>query len=68
MADQQNPLSDNEKQELKALQDERKATGGHMSDSSRLRLSELQNREKPGALTGGSTADEDKPKQTFGKK
>lgn len=38
------PLSDNEKQEMKALQDERKATGGHMSDSSRTRLSALQNR------------------------
>jgi hypothetical protein len=38
------PLSDSEKQELKALQDERKVTGGHMSDSARLRLSTLQNR------------------------
>lgn len=44
-----NPLSDNEKQELKALQDERKGSGGHMSDSSRLRLSELQNRQKAAA-------------------
>lgn len=56
-------LSDNEKQEMKALQDERKATGGHMSDSSRIRLSELQNREvaakdekkETAALAGGGT-------------
>jgi hypothetical protein len=39
------PLSKDEQEEMKALQDERKATGGHMSDSARTRLSQLQNRE-----------------------
>lgn len=50
-------ISDNEKEEMKALQDERKATGGHMSDSARLRLSELQNRiEKNKATTTTAAA------------
>lgn len=44
-----NPLSDNEKDELKALQDIRKGAGNGetvMSDSQRLRLSELLNRQQ----------------------
>lgn len=48
-------LSDNEKQEMKALQDERKATGGHISDSSRIRLSELQKRAGEAKASSSST-------------
>ena len=43
------PLNDNEKDEMKALQDERKIAGEgkgpQFTDSQRARLSELQNRE-----------------------
>lgn len=56
-------LTDNEREEMKALQDERKATEGHMSDSHRLRLSELQNRDIEGKQQqkksgSGSTSNE----------
>lgn len=53
------PLSKNEQEEMKALQDERKATGGHISDSARTRLSELQNR-------AAETKESDKPEPKTG--
>jgi len=56
-------LSDGEKQEMKGLQDKRKETGGHMTDSERARLSELltkageeKNKPAPAAATAASTA------------
>jgi len=35
-------LGDAEKAEMKGLQEKRKSTGGHITDSERTRLSELQ--------------------------
>lgn len=66
MTNKQN-LSDSEQEELKALQDERKATEGHMSDSRRIRLSELLNKqkgdqEKTGATTASVSAAEQREK------
>lgn len=40
-------LSKEEQDELKALQEERKESGGHITDSQRARLSELQAKEEP---------------------
>jgi hypothetical protein len=61
-------LEDKEKEELKGLQDKRKETGGHLTDSERLRLSALmkaadegKEKEKPPAASTGGTG-------TFGKK
>lgn len=61
MTDNKQNLSKEEQEELKALQDERKATEGHMSDSRRIRLSELLNKqkgdqEKTGATTTASVS------------
>ena len=48
-------LNDNEKAELKGLQEKRKETGGHITDSERTRLSELQGKNKatPAAEAAG---------------
>lgn len=52
-----NKLSESEQEELKALQDERKVTEGHISDSRRIRLSELLSKQKGGdEKTGATTA------------
>ena len=68
------PLSKNEQDEMKALQDERKATGGHMSDSSRIRLSQLQNRaaelkdekKESAAASASAKEEDDKPEPRTG--
>lgn len=63
------PLTKDEQQEMKALQDERKATGGHMTDSARTRLSELQNRGaeiKEEKAEAKAAAAEDKPEPRTG--
>ena len=66
------PLNDQEKEEMKALQEIRKGAGNGgtvMSDSQRLRLSELQNRqgeakqEKKAESSGSSSSS-----GAFGKK
>ena len=50
-------LNESEKKEMEGLQKQRKDTGGHLTDSERTRLSELQGKAgKPAAaVTTGTT-------------
>lgn len=62
MADKKSNLSEQEKEEMKALQEMRKGAGNGgttFTDSQRIRLSELQNKEQGGAAETGATTKKD---------
>lgn len=67
MADKKSNLSEQEKEEMKALQDMRRLAGEggkdrvQFTDSQRIRLSELQNKEQSGAAETGATTKKEEP-------
>jgi hypothetical protein len=61
-------LSKDEQEELKKLQTARKETEGHLTDSERARLSELQAKAEPPAAAKATGAGATESKSPAGKK